>query len=87
MKYLKVQVSLPVVAIEKLKKSGNLSAKIEEIIERYIDEPLDPLPSSVRTRTVVLSLSYEIVRKIKQRKKLKVKDFISAAVFKEMEND
>lgn len=83
MKYLKLQASVPVAAIEKL-KGDNLSANVEDAIKKYINEPLEPLPPGIKTTTVFLSLSYDTIKEIKEKRRERVKDYIRLALYKHL---
>lgn len=79
MRYLKTQIKIPIEAYEQLKKYPNMSEKIEEIAASFLDKDLDQKKVSGRPTTV--AISYDLIKKIKTRKKnTEVKKFIELAI-------
>ncbi len=86
MKYLKTSVSIPEKAYEKLKKTGNISEKVEEIALSYINKPLEFKPLE-NPKQLLISISYDTVKKIREKRKITVKEFIQYAVKKWLEEE
>ena len=89
MKYLKTPVFIPEEAYKKLKKTGNISEKIEEIALKFISKPLKPLKpvGNQKWRQLLISISYNTVKEIREKRKMAVKEFIEYATKKWLEEE
>lgn len=79
MKHLKVNLSVPEEALEKIKKQGRpVSDSVREIAQRYLHENI---PTNIRAEkkvTIGVSLPYDLLKQIRKREKAKI--FLERAV-------